>query len=229
MGFFDGDFYREPSEFEEQIDQLKESLMNAVKDEHKVEIEWLRKENAELQEVKQNLETIKRDYNQKVVELDMQKRNLKNEVRRERLQELMGDFNAELFNPSRDRKSGPKCDKCNDKRRIPFLSPSGKEMEEDCACKNNIIFFKPTTNICSSFAIRNGEFIAWYKSYSIDRADGMELDSLGVSGVAKFIWSGESFENITEQYYNVFFKTIEDCQSYCDWLTEKEANKLKER
>lgn len=57
----------------------------------------------------------------------------------------------------------------------------------------------------------------------------MELDSLGVSGVAKFIWAGESFENIAEPHYNVYFRTEEECQAYCDWLTEKEANKTKER
>lgn len=226
MSYYDEDFYCEPSEFEQQVDEFKESLMNAVKDEHKAEIERLRKENIELQDVKKNIDTIKRDYNQKVSELEIQKRNLKNEVRRERLQELMGDFMAELFSPSRDRKSGPKCDKCNDKRRISFLSPSGKEMEEVCTCSNNIIFFKPTANICSSFAVRNGEFIAWYKSYSIDRSDGMELESLGVSSVAKFIWSGESFEKIEERYHNVYFRTLEDCQEYCDWLTEQENKKV---
>lgn len=59
MSYYDNDFYNEPSEFEEQIDQLKESLMNAVRDEHKAEVERLRKENAELQEVKRAFETIK--------------------------------------------------------------------------------------------------------------------------------------------------------------------------
>lgn len=227
MSYYDEGYYYEPSEFEQQIDEFKESLMKAVKDEHKEEIERLRTENAELQEVKRNFESIKRDYNQKVSELGIQKNNMKNEVRRERLLELMGDFKAELFSPRRNRKSGPKCNKCDDTRNIPFLSPSGREMKEECVCKNNIIFFEPQTSICSSFAVRNGEFIAWYKSYSVDRADGMELESLGVSGVAKFIWSGERFEKIQEQYYNVFFEKIEECQAYCDWLTEQQANKVK--
>ncbi|CAH1054073.1 hypothetical protein [Paenibacillus pseudetheri] len=151
MSYFDDDFYREPSEFEEQIDQFKESLMNAVKDEHKAEIERLRKENAELQEIKQNLETIKRDYNQKVVELDMQKRNLKNEVRRERLLELMGDLKVELFTARKNWKSGPKCEKCDERRKINFLSPSGKKLSEDCGCNNNISFYKPN----NTFALRS--------------------------------------------------------------------------
>ncbi|KWX79944.1 hypothetical protein [Paenibacillus jilunlii] len=226
MSYYDEDYYNEPSEFEQQVDAFKESLLNAVKEEHKAEIERLRKENAELQEVKQNLESIKREYNQKVAELGIQKNNLKNEVRRERLLELMGDFKAELFSPRTKWMSGPKCNKCDDKRRIPFLSPSGKEMVEDCSCKNNILIYEPRTNICSSFEVRNGKFMAWYKSYSVDRADGMELESLGVSDVAKFIWAGEKFEDIKD-YYKAYFKTEEDCQSYCDWLTDQESNKVK--
>lgn len=227
MSYYDEDFYNEPSEFEQQVEEFKESLLTAVKEEYKAEIDLLRKENADLQEVKRNFESIKHDYNQKVRELETQKINLKNEVRRERLLELMGDFKAELFSPRRNSKSGPKCDKCDKNRRIHFLSPSGNKLYEDCICKNNILFYEPRTSICSSFAVMNGEFIAWYKSYSIDRADGMGLESLGVSGVAKFIWDGEDFEKIEERYYDVFFKTMEECQAYCDWLTEKEANKVK--
>lgn len=33
------DFYDEPSEFEQQVDEFKQSLMNAVKDEFKTEME----------------------------------------------------------------------------------------------------------------------------------------------------------------------------------------------
>lgn len=223
MSYYDEDFYYEPSEFEQQVDEIKQALMNSVRDEFKAEMERLRKENAELQEVKRNLEVIKREYNQKVVELDMQKRNLKSEVRRERLLELMGDFKVELFRARRDLRSGPKCDKCDEARNIYFKSPSGKQMVEQCVCKNNITYYKPEPCICSSFELRNNEFMAWYKPYR--EADGMELELLGSSSVSRFIYKGEDFESIEEMYYSVYFKTQEECQLYCDWLTEKEASK----
>ncbi|MFF2016245.1 hypothetical protein [Paenibacillus sp. NPDC058177] len=223
---YDHEFYREPSEFEGQINVLKESLMNAIKDEHKAEVERLRRENAELQEVKRTLETIKRDYNQKVVELDMQKRDLKNEVRRERLVHIMDNLKFELFRAGKDWMSGPKCEKCDEGRQIHFLSPSGKKCSEDCDCKKRNYFYKPSTHICSSFEVRNGKVLAWYKPYS--DADGMELEYLGGSNAPRFIYSGESFESIKEDFYGVYFRAEEDCQRYCDWLTEQEAAKKKE-
>lgn len=223
MSYFDEDFYCEPSEFEQQVDEFKQALMNSVRDDYKAEMEQLRKENSDLQEVKQNLESIKRDYNQKVIELDMQKRNLKNEVRRERLLELMGDFKAELFRATRDYKSGPKCDKCDSARNIYFMSPSGKQMVEACTCKNNITFYKPQSFVCSSFELRHGEFMAWYVPYR--EVDGMQLETFGSSDVARHIYNGEEFENIPENHYRILFRNQEDCQAYCDWLTAKEAEK----
>lgn len=215
------DFYNEPSEFDMQVDEFKKSLVNAVKDEYKAEMERLRKENAELQEVKRNLDQIKDEYDQKKNELEYMKINLKSEVRRERLLELMGDFKAELFRPTWDYTSGQKCDKCDSARNIYFKSPSGKQMVEECTCKNNIKYYKPQSCICTSFEMRNYGFTAWYEPYR--DTDGMRLESFGASDVPKFIYNGESYDTIPHDYYKVYFKTEEECQAYCDWLTTKEG------
>ncbi|WMT42816.1 hypothetical protein RE628_11315 [Paenibacillus sp. D2_2] len=219
---YDYDFYNEPNEFEQQVDEFKESLMNSVRDDYKAKMDKLRKENAELQEVKKNFEAIKRDFNQKVLELDMQKRTLKNDVRRERLLELMGDFKVELFRVNYDWKSGPKCDKCDEARNIYYKSPLGNQKVEQCDCKNNIKYYYPRPHICSSFELRNGKFVAWYKPYC--EADGMEFETIGSSSVPRFIYKGEDFELIKEEHYYVYFETQEQCQAYCDWLTVKEDN-----
>lgn len=218
---FGDEFYNEPSEFDIQMDAFKETLLNAVKDEYKAEMERLRKENSELQEVKQNFDQIKREYNQKTVELDMAKRNLKNEVRRERLLDLMGDFKVELYRAQSYFMSGPKCDKCDEARKIHYKSPLGKPMVEECDCKDNITYYKPKLFVCSSFELRNGDFIAWYEPYR--ETDGMRLESIGSTTVPKFIYKGEDFESIKETHYYVYFRTQEECQAYCDWLTAKEA------
>lgn len=219
---WDEEFYNEPSEFEQQIYEFKQGLMNAVKDEYKEEMESLRKENTELQQVKNNLDQIKREYNQKVVELDMQRRTLKNEVRRERLLELMGDFKVELYRADWKRKDGPKCDKCDDTRRIHFESPTGRKMTEECTCKGSFKYYKPRLHVCSSFELRNGEFIAWYKPYR--DTDGMEIECLGSLNVPRRFYCGESFENLPEYHYETYFTTEAECQAYCDWLTAKEVN-----
>ncbi|OMD19984.1 hypothetical protein BJP48_31500 [Paenibacillus odorifer] len=224
MSYYDNDFYNEPSEFEQQVDELKESLSNAVKDEFKAEMERLRKEIAELQGVKKDLAQIKRDYDQKAQQLELERSVVRQEIRRERLSSLMKDFEVILYTPNSNRKSGPKCDKCDKSRKIPYKTPLGKSVTEDCDCNNNITYFEPRENVCSSFSSSDGEFRAWYKPYD-STEDYFTYDS---SDLAKFIYSGEKFEDLKEHHWRIYFRTKEDCQSYCDWLTEKEANKLKE-
>ena len=82
---WDDEFYNEPSEFDMQVDQFKQTLMNMVKDEYKEEMFRLAKENEELQQVKADFDQIKQSYQQKERELERVKVGLKNEVRRERL------------------------------------------------------------------------------------------------------------------------------------------------
>ncbi|KAF6636550.1 hypothetical protein H6F38_04740 [Paenibacillus sp. EKM208P] len=217
---YDHDFYDEPSEFEQKMDELKETLMDSIKQEHKDEITRLRKENVELQEVKKNLKSIEREYNQKCAELETRKRQLVYEVRKERLAELMSDFRVELFKASSTRELGEKCSKCNENRYINFKSPQGNDMTERCTCAVGRTVYKPTAHVCSSFENRSGKLIAWYKEHK--DADGMRLEELSYSDAPRLIYNGEKFEDIKERYHNVYFKTEEECQAYCDWLTERE-------
>ncbi|OXL83160.1 hypothetical protein BCV73_08770 [Paenibacillus sp. SSG-1] len=219
---FDDEFYNEPSEFDMQVDEFKQSLMNAVKEEYKTEMERLRKENAELQEVKQNLDQIKREYNQKVVELDMAKRNLKNEVRRERLKELMGDFRVELFRAYSKYREPRPCEKCNNTRYIKYKTPLGRDASEKCDCNTQEIYYEPKEFICSSFEVQNGKINAWYRELGREY-DGMEFSFASDSIHPRNIYTGQEFSEI-KSHYDMFFKTKDECQAYCDWLTAA-ANK----
>lgn len=217
---YDHDFYDEPSEFEQKLEELKGFLMDSVKKEHQENVRQLIKQNKELQEVQRNLEDVKREYNQKLVELDMRKRDLVYEVRKERLAELMSDFRVELFRASSTRELGEKCNKCNENRYINFKSPQGNDVTERCNCAVGRTVYKPTAHVCSSFENRSGKLIAWYKEHK--DADGMRLEELSYSDAPRLIYNGEKFEAIKERYHNVYFKTEEECQAYCDWLTERE-------
>lgn len=218
--YYDNDFYNEPSEFDMQVDEFKQSLLESVKDEYKSEMELLRKENADLQEVKRNYEQIKQEYKNKIVELEQQKSNLRYEVRRERLKDLMKDFEVVLYRAYSKSKSGPKCNKCDEERNIYYKSPLGKQLVEQCDCKNNITYYEPRKYVCTSLASRDGKFMAWYTQYDDNNIDGFKLNSFDSSFTAKFIYSSEKFEDINEKSWDVYFKTEEECQAYCDWLFE---------
>lgn len=215
------DFYDEPSEFEQQIDEFKELLKAAVKDEFKVEMERLRNENAELHDVKNNFDQIKTEYRAKERELEAKMQKAQREARATRLADLMKDYQVSLYRADRTYNKGPKCDKCNEKRKIEFSSPSGKAMTEDCSCADSLIGFEPEEHILYEFRKHNtydNELTVWYRKYGSDD-DGFSYSS---STVAKCIYEkGMDFEKIDR--YATFFKDKEDCQAYCDWLTEKES------
>ena len=60
------DFYNEPSEFEEQIEEFKQSLMDSVKEEFTDEMELLRKENKRLQDIKFRMREIEAEHQKKI-------------------------------------------------------------------------------------------------------------------------------------------------------------------
>ena len=64
------DFYNEPSEADIYIEELKDKIRTEVKEDIINELEKLRKENKELQDVKNNINKLEKEYNQKKNELE---------------------------------------------------------------------------------------------------------------------------------------------------------------
>jgi hypothetical protein len=213
------DFYHETSEFEQQVDEFKQALLKSVKEEYKAEMEQLRKENAELQEVKNNFDQIKRESESKIRELDIEKNNLRRTVRNERLTELMKDFHVIAYRARSKNEELPKCDKCNEIRRIEFLSPTGKQMTEECECSKGRKIYVPDEVEVAEFTIdRHGTGMSmWYcRKYA-------DSDHYHSTDYAEHIYkTGTNYEELGS-HWGVFFRDKEECQKYCDWLTEKES------
>lgn len=218
---FDDEFYNEPSEFDIQVDEFKQSLLNAVKDEYKAEMERLRVENAELQYVRDNFDQIKNEYKAKERELQLRMNDAQREARGARLNELLKNYEVTLYSARYKYKTGPKCDKCNDQRNIEFFSPSGKKMTEKCSCAEHIPAYEPEENILKEFRKRDSygsELIVWYQPYR-DDDDGFTYSS---STVARTVYeNGMDYSELNQ--HGTFFRDIEDCRKYCDWLTAEAA------
>lgn len=211
MSYYDDDFYYEPSEFDLKVEEFKESLLKSVKENFLSEMERLKKENEELQEVKENFESIQRDYEYKKHQLEAEHRDLKRKVRRERLDELMSDFQVVMYRADYNLESLPKCSNCDDKRRIYYKTPLGKETYESCDCAERKRVYFPKENTCYEFRINrdNDELLAWYKYED-------EYGSMSYSTRAEtFYEEGMSYEDLENR---TFFKSKEECQKYCDWL-----------
>jgi hypothetical protein len=217
--YYEDEFYNEPSEFDLKVEEFKTSLLASVKEDYVAEMERLKEENAQLQEVKENFEEIKREYEKKKHQLEFERKDLNNKLRRERMVDLLSEHKIILYRAYSKRELPPKCDKCDNRRKVEYVSPLGRKTSEDCLCKEGKTVYCPFEFIRYEFRLnrdKNG-VTAWYKQYSDDQ-DGLTWDT---STHADRIYTPDmNYEDIKQ--YTTFFKTKEECQSYCDWLNEKE-------
>ena len=214
------DFYNEPSEFEQQVDELKESLMKSVKKDYLDEMERLKKENAELQEVKKKMKDIESEHKDELYKLQRERQDLEYKVRKERISSLIGE--TEYFTAAYRSKQKPKCEKCDDYRRLPYKTPSGKDAYEYCECNESSHIYEPIPILLSSIGLRDGKAWAWYKVRDQGRRDE-HLDYYDDSINGQDLIKDESqFEGLST--YKTLFETKELAQKFCD-LKNKETEK----
>jgi hypothetical protein len=221
MSYYDEEFYNEPSEFELMIDDLKASLEKSVKEEFMTEMERLRAENTELQSVKRNFNSIQAEYRDKHLQLELDRENLERTVRRERLSALMKDFEVVMYQAVIKRTQHPKCDKCNDYRKVKYRTPLGRWAEEYCDCADSEIAYTPKTSIRYEFKINSKNTLSvWYK-LETSGDDEYAINDPRFAEVA--YQEGMQYEDLDRR--DTFFKTEQECQGYCDYLNERKDNK----
>lgn len=215
MSYYDyEDYYTEPSEFEQQIEEFKSSLYTCVKQEHKEKMERLEKENMELQEVKKNWNTLENEYKNKLYDLKCKIDTAERDAKRLKLNDLMNELKQCLWQANSISVYNPKCNKCDDNRQISFISPSGKSMKEDCECARCFAKYIPKEYELYSFRQNTNEIGRWYKKIYSD-SDYYENDSKYVDTLVK---TEEDFSLIKDSLWKVFFISEELCQKYCDQL-----------
>lgn len=226
------DFYGEPSEYDQMINDLKRTLMRSVKQEVNDEMDRLKAENAELQEVKEKWDVLVREYKEK----EFQMRHTIEEERRNMARMRLADLfevcgmNVTLYAPDPDYVCGPKCDKCDENRYIHFNSPSGKKMREACECSKQFRVCTPISYRLASFSRekRNGadcKIHAIYEEVSNDYFE--DFDNISIKRLCEKVYAGEDFESIYAQYKGrIFFEDEAKCREYCDYINA--VNKVPE-
>ena len=214
----DEELFDDTSEFERLMDDFKKSLLQSVKKQFLDEMERLRRENENLQKVKLELNKIKKEYEQKKWQLEIERGNLEQKIRRERIAELFRGVQVVMYRADYEYVERQKCNKCDENRKIHFKTPLGRDMYELCECANKDIRYIPVQYIANSFEYRDScnkdKLNIWYKPYGKD-GNSMILDEIGVIYNPRM-----DFSELNR--YRTFFKTEKDCQAYCDWLNEKE-------
>lgn len=216
------DFYDEPSEFEMQIEEFKDGLRQAVKQEYLTKIERLENELAELKVIKEN-------WKSKVAELEAAKRETEKakseamrEARKLRLSELFADdFQTAWGIAGENVYIHDKCNKCDDDGYIHFTSPQGKELTERCNCREMKYIYSLTEATVVKIESDNKSIdktVTFYYQYNYHKSkysDSFEtVTQLG---------DDMEFEKINR--WNQVFLNKEKAQAYCDWINAKNARK----
>lgn len=218
------DFYDEPSEFEMQIEEFKDGLRKAVKQEYLTKIERLEKELAELKDLKEN-------WKSKVAELEEAKRETEKakseairEARKLRLSELFADNFLTAWGIAHEWKYiNEKCDKCDDKGYVHFFSPQGKEMTEICSCRERECVYSLTEAKVVKITSNNktDKLNIIYYQYERYKSDYFNTDEDRFKEVTQLA-DNMKFEDIKS--WNEVFLDKEKAQAYCDWLNKGREN-----
>lgn len=207
------DFYCEPSEFEQQVEEFKESLRASVKEEITQELERLKKENASLIDIRNNwikkVRELEDDYRAKKLELDKAIRTAK----QTHFNELMSEIAPIAYAVTYKKIKPPKCCLCDDQRRRKYITPLGRVAYEDCECaKRKKLYHVERSPIVRISSLTNGGISTLYL---VDR-------------FAESSWSRESdnfydeipFEKIDA--YRPLFHDENRARRYAEWMNKKE-------
>lgn len=219
------DYYNEYSEIDCLITELKNSALKGLKQDIKDKIDRLEKENQELQEVKNNWDNLKTEYQNKIRELNNYKEEVKRDAYRLPLEEMMKNIQEEYFEVSRKWEKVKKCAKCDDNRKLILVDAYGRETKIDCVCnKSEQTKYEVRSKYLmgiSSISKRDGKPKMWvYFSYQKgDRNDDGYYRSGEYFDDNKIVNYDEAIKKDKDSYF--VFKNKKDAQKYADLLNEK--------
>lgn len=224
------DYWAELSEFDQQIEEFKDSLRNSVKDEIKEKIESLENELSELKEFRDEKDKFIQECESKVREAKREAevairtaKESEEKWKKARLHQLLGDYLTVGWKVGNSWEYGEKCNKCDENRKIHFTSPQGKKYTEDCQCaKRHYKYFPKEATLCK-FYVRKENF-GWddNRYYTVVDCD----DDYDRYERADHVYtSSDDIDYEKVNSYNAVFLNEEDCQKFCDWKNKQEARK----
>jgi len=218
MSYYDYDFYEEPSEFDIQIEEFKSSLASSVRKEFLEEMDALKKENASLREFRDNKDKYERELREAKAEYQRKMENAERQANSKKMKELLSAFAVIGYRANSTYRKRQKCGRCDDNRKIHFVSPMGRNLTEDCICAKEICTYAPKeVNLLRFYA---GKEIS--DTYFERTKEDVDYDRYDLCGKI-YDKNMEPFEDVN-RVYTVFLHE-DDCQRYCDWLNEQEALK----
>lgn len=233
--------YYEPGEEEIFLDELKNKFREILREDVKIELERLKQENEDLRKTVKEYNDMKDKLSSKERELQYKEDNLKREVEKEFYNKTIEEVFAEALEDSEVwyaesvPHEKPKCNLCNEERKLIATYPNGETVSKSCDCANPIYSYEPCISVNKEI-----EFHKAYKPiYSSDkkvyitkyyRPNKDHVEAYGCYGEFRI---ENIFDDFTEDVKichksksyseRIAFRNKEACQKYCDWLNSKKG------
>lgn len=164
----DYDYFREPTAFEQEIDNFKEALRQSVKDEITAELEGLRRDNAAQAEKLANLKNLELEADQVRIQYERKRDNAEREARTKvehaGIRKLLAVLAEPRYRVKRVYHSKPKCEHCDEHRTLTYLTPMGRTATEQCECAMRTMVWEVEEQMVHEITKRRGDLLVWYKS-----------------------------------------------------------------
>ena len=218
--------YFDYSEFDAQIEEFKDSLRNSVKQEIMDKIKSLEEELDKYRNIKEN-------YEAKMTEMN----NIDKQLKEKAYTDIFKGDKIDAWGIQyRYDYIKPQCDKCDDKRRIHFKSPSGVDHSESCSCSKTRCIYDIVpaevsyiTSKLRRFRSESSPKDTLYFSYEVKKSYGEQdedhiLERVSVKNIDDFdLTKPNNYIDYSWQatQHGVVFLNKEDAQKVCDWLNER--------
>jgi len=220
------DYYDEPSEFEQQIEEFKQSLVNAVAKEHQDEMKRLREENEKLKEFRDKMQKMEREHQKAVSELELEKTHAQRVAVNTRLRDLLKPVYQGAWKVKASSEYEPKCDKCEEseygRRFVHYHSPQGKPCQEQCDCYKRVNRYETVRVNVVSFG--EDDYKKGNVNYYLAEVDykGRKCHDDKENSWCHYtqVYDGCDFESI-KRWYEELFLDEADAEKFCRWLEAK--------
>lgn len=227
--------YYEPTPADEIFNEAMEKFKETLKDNVKENLKYIQEENKRLKRENDELKQKERQIRDRELTLEMREKDLESKSEwsfyRKKFSEILKPLEEQLdlWYVRSLSELIPKCDLCDDDRRVEFVSGSGKKIKGDCECKKYHTIYKiehtkiKELNFYKSDRDRKFVLTPKYESQSYDDSY-FKLET-------QVLINNFEIDKVTEyKYYGSYggftgFATKEESQKYCDWLNENTKQK----
>ena len=215
MYYDEFEYYYESSKADEIIGRAVAELKETLKEQALSEMDTIKHENERLKKELDKYHSKEQELRNREYRIEQKESNFKREFVRAKFRDLIEPFiqKETIYVIDRVSKPIPKCDKCNEDRKIEYISKYGDKVELKCECDKKEAFYYPAMKELKSieFAKGSGKFRATPK-YSRDYEYEYFHIDFKEPPIEKY---DPELMIVTSSDY---FSSKEVCQKYCDDL-----------